>query len=364
MNLRSNPVQEIKDLLEVMINHGKPITAVDIHATRPHISELIPALLPVINLSLSFAYMHLEDDQMLHKLNLEKFSLQWEGCTKRGTQELHDFIASRRNLKEVTLTYSYRARGMDPFAPYSVLEAALSSPTVKKLVTNIAFQVFKNRNIKDITFTMLNYDSAFANRRILMNLWYLFESAQRSKLFLPPKTITLVIRVHLTVPDFLAILNKFLFQCDHFSTHTQLIVKCYDIHEAKFGLMQYEHFTYTYPGHTGRMRCKDLRREPYLSSSTLKKAQSLCDLRKDSSRLSFKGGKPTSWQSCSDLLELEALDKLHPQMLDALNLSQLQSPNAARKWWQNILYNSMQKIKNAHDLHKLLSRHRAVISSC
>ena len=211
----------------------------------------------------------------------------------------------------------------------SIVEAVMSSPTINKLTTNFAFQVFKNRNIQDIVFD-IQYrccdaatacSSALRIRRILMSLWYCIEKVHEGGFILPPRSVTLRILgeiVRMTVMDhvrycvqypmynFLAIVNKYLLQCCK-CNRTQLIVE---------GISCYEEATFTkYPlcctlNELGRA----LRREPYLSSCALKKTQSLGDLRTVPSLVEFNLISGNNSQSCPDLLELEALTNLHPKL--------------------------------------------------
>ena len=203
----------------------------------------------------------------------------------------------------------------------------MSSPTINKLTTDTAFQVFKNRNIQDIVFdvkyecydTAAACSSALSIRRILMSLWYCIEKVHESGFILPPKSVTLRIhcvlilffmediRYRLQYPmyNFLAIVNKYLLQCCEYN-HTQLFVE---------DISCYEYISLTNPlcctlNGLGRA----LRREPYLSSCALKKTQSLGDLRTVPSLFEFKHISGNNSQSCPDLLELEALTNLHPKL--------------------------------------------------
>ena len=348
--LRSITVREqFKSLIEIFNSKGRPITGIGIDITANDelewLSELIPTLHLITHLSLSF---HLE-----RKLDVLKC------CTKRCAQNLCNVISSV-NLKEVTLIqkshlkshWKHHFQGsviaeqvlsdyfsvIEPFV--SIVEAVMSSPTINKLTTNFAFQVFKNRNIQDIVFdvkyeccdTAAACSSALSIRRILMSLWYCIEKVCESGFILPPKSVTLKIRGCRTVMEhvryrlqypmytFLAIVNKYLRKYNH----TQLIVE--DISCYEDTSLIYYPLCCTLNG-LGRA----LRREPYLSSCALKKTQSLGDLRTVPSLVEFKPMSGNSSQSCPDLLELEALTYLHPKLrkfAGVLEPSQLKKPLA------------------------------------
>ena len=308
--------EQVKILIEIFNSKGRPISGIGIDIMANDdlewLSELIPTLHLITHLSLS-----------LGKL---------KRCTKRCAQNLCNVISSV-NLKEVTLKsreeHHFHLMGIaeqysfsEPFV--SIVEAVMSSPTINKLTTNFAFQVFKNRNIQDIVFDVKYecYDtvgacsSALSVRRILMSLWHCIEKVHESGFILPLKSVTLRIhcvlilyfmediRYRLQYPmyNFLAIVNKYLLQCCKYN-HTQLFVEdisCFD------------------SSSTNPMCCTlselggALRREPYLSSCALKKTQSLGDLRTVPSLVEFKPMSGNNSQSCPDLLELEALTNLHP----------------------------------------------------
>lgn len=86
---------------------------------------------------------------------------------------------------------------IEPFASYSIVEAVMASPTIKKLKTNFGYQLFKNRNIQDIVFdvayecfdTNITYHCALDIRRNLMSLWHCVNGNESSS-FMPPGSIT------------------------------------------------------------------------------------------------------------------------------------------------------------------------------
>ena len=318
---------QFKSLIEIFNSKGRPISGIGIDITanddREWLSELIPTLHLITHLSLSF--------HLVGKLDLLK------RYTKRFAQNLCNVISSV-NLKEVTLkshkeprdigfieeVISYSFNVIEPFV--SIVEAVMSSPTINKLTTNFAFQVFKNRNIQDIVFdvqyryydTAATCSSALSIRRILMSLWYCIEKIHESGFILPLKSVTLRIRgvidrmtekgyvlyrFQYPMYNFLAIVNKYLLQCCTYN-RTQLIVE--DISCCK---MLWYPLCCTLNG-LGRA----LRREPYLSSCALKKSQSLGDLRTVPSLVEIKPFSGNNSQSCPDLLELEALTNLHPKL--------------------------------------------------
>ena len=331
-SLRSITLRDqFKSLIEIFNSKGRPIIGIDIYTAGDDLewlSEFIPTLHLTTHLSFGI---------------VEKFDLL-KRCTKRCAQNLCNVISSV-NLKEVTLK-SYEEHlfdtgiGIDeqvlsdsfsviePFV--SIVEAVMSSPTINKLTTNFAFQVFKNRYIQDIVFDVKYecYDtadtcsSALSIRRILMSLWYCIEKVHESGFILPPKSVTL--RIHGVVDciicnameriryrhqypmyNFLAIVNKYLLQCCKYN-RTQLIVE--DISCCESSLTEYPICC------TLNELGRALRREPYLSSCALKKTQSLGDLRTSPSLVEFKPMSGNNSQSCPDLLELEALTNLHPKL--------------------------------------------------
>ena len=320
-----------KNLTQIFNSKRRPVSeiSIDIMANDDFqwLSELIPFLCHITRLSLSYKFER-------------KFDfLKCGGCTKGGAQELCKFISSAVHLKEVTLKYSSREAGLfllmgrpgpvffdslsviEPFA--SVVEAAMSSLTINKLTTNFAFQVFKNRNVQDIVFDVHYrcYDAATANnsalniRRLLMSLWYCIENGHQ--LILPPNSITLRILVgvlgNITVMDhfrymynFLAIVNEYC-KCKP----TQLIVEYITCYETiMFEKESITHSLCCTLNELGRA----LRREPFLSCCALKKTQSLSDLRTVPSLVELKPISGKIYQSCPDLLELEALTNVHPKL--------------------------------------------------
>ena len=341
--------EQFKSLIEIFNSKGRPISGIGIAITANDdlewLSELIPTLHLITHLSLSFRILE-------GKLNLLKC------CTKRCAQNLCNVISSV-NLKEVTLkshafvqivnmnkeVLSDSFSVMEPFV--SIVEAVMSSPTIKKLTTNFAFQVFKNRNIQDIVFdvkyecygTATACSSALSIRRILMSSWHCIENVHESGFILPPKSVTLRIHGVIGVMDddrylkypmynFLAIVNKYLLQCCK-CNRTQLIVEditCQQKILIKENSSIHIHFPCnTHINELGHA----LRREPYLSSCALKKTQSLGDLRIVPSLFEFKRMSGNNSQSCPDLLELEALTNLHPKLrkfAGILEPSQLKNP--------------------------------------
>ena len=341
-------VQEVAKLIEIFNKKGKPISGICLRLTSvvrdiQWLTELIPALHLVAELSLDlFLQRPLEHDYLVYhqllNLDLKFFSLKCPGCTKRGAQELHSVISTSTSLEEVTLKYSmavvsdfcsllYPPSCVDPFASYSVVGAVMSSPTVKRLVTNFAFTVSRNRNIQHIIFE-IDYECVYPTavylfalcldiRRILMSLWYCIEVKHDIGSFLPPESITL--RINTDVLDnfyptcnFVAILNKYLLLCDK---PTQVIVQSVTCCSQK--ITSYSSVErYTLPQVSSFSRA--LRREPYLSSCTLKKAQSLEDLNQAFSLIELKPIY-TTWESCPNLLELDELTKIHPHIDAAIS---------------------------------------------
>ena len=313
-------IAEFKSLIDIFNSKGRPISGIRFEITANDdlewLSELIPTLHLVTDLSLFF--------------NIDGDPLKcW---TKRCAQNLCNVISSV-NLKEVTLK-SLVVIGLskqvlcDSFSVIeqfaSIVEAVMSSPTINKLTTDFAFQVFKNRNIKDIVFDV-TYDwsdtaaacsNALSIRRIMMSLRYCIEKVNESDFILPPKSVTLRIygvvgrstvmkhvRYQYPMYNFLAVVNKYLLQCCE-CNHTQLIVEDISCYEFSF------HDLYCTLNGLGRA----LRREPYLSTCALKKTQSLDDLRTVPSLFEVKTMSGNNSQSCPDLLELEALTNLHPKL--------------------------------------------------
>ena len=343
--------EEIEQLASLFTNYSGLVMGVSIKIKdidQPLFTRFIPALCDTKSMSLWF-FGICEEDYLIYQsmknfTELEELYIHCSGCTRKGAEELSKVISSSP-LKELTLNYSalhhYPMITVDPFASYSVVNAALNSPTLETLNTNFAFQFFKIRNIQKITICIA-HDSGNLNLpnttcqgnellRILASLWYCFyRSDQRT---LPLELVELKVFAHtnssqVMVYNFVATVNEMLHRISQLGRkpHLSLYLQHYCASRIPF---------INDPMYCVLPRRREQQLDHMLRSSltscNLKKWQSLVDLRplpkhhleiRPLYEVRKKQLKGISW-SCPDLLELQAIHDIHPEMFGALECGSL-----------------------------------------
>ena len=317
-----------------------------------------------------------EDDYLLyqsiqHITNLEKFSLVCHTPTRKGVQELYKIISTSSTLTKLVLQchpalLSDVAKPLpgdpslptlgDPSLPtlgdllpykrselftsyelYPVLQAALSSSTISTLETNFGCRVCTNAgSIQHVTLklTPLTFLSLkFHPLEVLRSFQYLSCIAEMNSI----KSITVEIDN----------IDDKLFAMPHFCCN--FIMSLNDSLHHSMENLDFISLTYDVKNDPPFRDCmvRALRRDPAVPRHNLRRSQSLCDLRTlhfphrhqllqqhDSPRpLSSYGWRHmrsafdpielTLYQSCPDLLEMQALQNMHPLLQKALKCDQL-----------------------------------------
>ena len=319
-----------------------------------------------------------EDDYLLyqsiqHITNLEKFSLVCCTPTQKGVQELCKIISTSSTLTELLLKcqpallgkvvkrprltsssllgdqlHYKRSELFTSYELYPVLQAALSSSTISTLETNFGYRVCTNAgSIEHVTLDLTSSSSACLKIHQLEVLRA--ESVQYLSCIAEMNSIK-SIRVHIyNIDDILLAMPHF---CCNFimSLNDSL---CHSMENFYFTIiLSGKYFTEDVKSNPPFRDCmaRALRRDPAVPRHNLRRSQSLCDLRTlhfphhnqllqqhDSPRLLSSYGwrhiplekrslfapkQPSLYQSCPDLLEMQALQNMHPLLQKALKYDQ------------------------------------------
>ena len=309
-----------------------------------------------------------EDDYLLyqsiqHITNLERFSLLCRTPTQKGVQELCKIISTSSTLTKLELECHPALLGGvakplpgDPSLPtlgdllpykrselftsyelYPVLQAALSSSTISTLETNFGYRVCTNAgSIEHVTLESHKIHPL----EMLRSFQYLSCIAEMNSI----KSITVRIDI-----------DDILFAVPH--SCCNFIMSLND--SLSHSIEKIHFITGLYPKVNPPFRdcmARTLRRDPAVPRHNLRRSQSLCDLRTlhfphrhqllqqhDSPRplplkryhshpnygwrhipLKSTGHtQPFLYQSCPDLLEMQALQNMHPLLQKALECDQL-----------------------------------------
>ena len=287
-----------------------------------------------------------EDDYLLFQsiqyiTYLEKFILVCHTPTQKGVQELCKIISTSSTLTQLVLhvllsevTYK-RSELFTSYELYPVLQAALSSSTISTLKTNFGCRVCTNAgSIEHVTLELIPLSLLIHPLEVLRSFQYLSCIAEMNSI----KSIR--VGIH-NIDDILLAMPHFC--CNYIMS----------LNDSLRHSMENLNFTSSkYFIHKNNLPFRDcmaraLRRDPAVPRHNLKRSQSLCDLRTlhfphrhqllqqhDSPRpLSLlryrshpsygwrhiplkntgqRSVKPTSYQSCPDLLEMQALQNMHP----------------------------------------------------
>ena len=309
------------------------------------LTELIPGLCHCQSISLSFHGVCEHDflvyQNMLNFMKLEELCISCNGCSRKGALELSRVISLSSVLKKLTLNYyplSYHPiLKINPFTSYSVVDAALNSPTLEILDTNFAFQFTTIKNVQTIIIDIVinrimsgTISHGIELRRILPSLLFHFHSNHRTS---PLKLVELYVSGYddcqFMVPEFVAIVNQLLNHCSRqdrepFLTLHRLGHCC--VSRLLSSMAFYRSFVFS--------RHRELQLEHILqsdSSCSLKRWQSLGELRplpkhhldtRHIREIRQKKLKGASW-SCPNLLKLQTLNGIHPEMFKALRCHHL-----------------------------------------
>ena len=292
-----------------------------------------------------------EDDCLLfqsiqHITNLEEFGLVCRTPTQKGVQELFKIISTSSTLTKLVLQchpagdpslptlgdlLPYERSELFPsYELYPVLQAALSSSTISTLETSFGCRVCTNAgSIQHVTLKSHKIHPL----EMLWSFQYLSCIAEMNSI----KSITVGI---LQIDDIL-------FAMPHFCCNFIM-----SLNDSLHHSMENLDLTYDVKNDPPFRDCmaRALRRDPAVPRHNLRRSQSLCDLRTlhfphrhqllqqhDSPRpLSSYGWRhiplkkhifvldqPSLYQSCPDLLEMQALQNMHPLLQKALKYDQL-----------------------------------------
>ena len=346
----------------------------------PVLSDWISKSLPgLTSIALDFSES-CEDDCLLyqsiqHITNLEKFSLVCRTPTQKGVQELCKIISTSSTLTKSVLQchpalLSDVAKPLpgDPSLPtlgdllpykrselftsyelYPVLQAALSSSTISTLDTNFGYRVCTNAgSIEHVTLELIpstSLSSKIHPLEVLRSFQYLSCIAEMNSI----KSIRVGIHN----------IDDILLAMPHFCCNYIMSLKD-SLHHSMENLnfVSSRYFTHDIKSNPPFRDCMAhaLRRDPAVPRHNLRRSQSLCDLRTlhfphrhqllqqhDSPRplsllryrshpsygwrhilLKYTGHiQPSLYQSCPDLLEMQALQNMHPLLQKALKYDQL-----------------------------------------
>ena len=297
-----------------------------------------------------------EDDYLLyqsiqHITNLKKFSLVCFTPSQKGVQELCKIISTSSTLTELVLQWTpgevvkplpYKRSELFTSELYPVLQAALSSSTISTLETNFGYRVCTNAgSIEHVTLDL----TPIHPLDMLRSFQYLSCIAEMNSI----KSITVVIY---------SVADK-LFAMPHFCCNCIMSLNDSLRHSMEnLNLTNIIGGYFTYVKNNPPFRdcmARALRRDPAVPQHNLRRSQSLCDLRTlhfphrhqllqqhDSPRplplkryhshpsygwrhiLKNTGHIQSSlYQSCPDLLEMQALQNMHPLLQKALKCDQL-----------------------------------------
>ena len=311
-----------------------------------------------------------DDDCLLyqsiqHITNLEKFNLMCRTPTQKGVQELCKIISTSSTLTELRLQcypallgevvkplpYK-RSELFTSYELYPVLQAALSSSTISTLETNFGCRVCTNAgSIEHVTLELIpstSLSSKIHPLEVLRSFQYLSCIAEMNSI----KSIRA--QIH-NIDDILLAMPHFC--CNYIMSLNDSLR--HSMENLNFASSRY--FTHDVKSNPPFRDCmaRALRRDPAVPRHNLRRSQSLCDLRTlhfphhhqllqqhDSPRpLSSYGWRyiplkntghiqpfplgvlapieRSLYQSCPDLLEMQALQNMHPLLHNALGYDQL-----------------------------------------
>ena len=325
-------------------------------------SPLVPVLCDWISKSspgLTSIYLDFsescEDDYLLfqsiqHITNLEKFSLVCRTPpTQKGVQESCKIISTSSTLTELELEcypkvvkplpYK-RSKLFTSYELYPVLQAALSSSTISTLRTNFGCKVCTNAgSIEHVTLKLIPLSSKIHPLDMLRSFQYLSCIAEMNSI----KSIT----VEIDIDDILLAMPHFC--CNYIMSLNDSLRHSMENLDFTGG----RYLTHDVQSNPPFRDCmaRSLRRDPAVPRHNLRRSQSLCDLRTlhfphrhqllqqhDSprplssygwrhiplkKRIVFASIQPSLYQSCPDLLEMQALQNMHPLLQKALGCDQL-----------------------------------------
>ena len=336
----------------------------------PVLSDWISKSLPgLTSIALKFSES-CEEDYLLyqsiqHITNLEKFSLVCCTPTQNGVQELSKIISTSSTLTELvlqchptllsevagTLNFDLSSSILKTLLPvgdllpykrselftsyelYPVLQAAVSSSTISRLKANFGYRVCTSAgSIEHVTLE----STSFYNKIHPLEVFRLFQClsciAEMNSNSI--RTITLPTRN----------IDDMLFAMPHFCCNFIM-----SLNDSLCHSMENIYFSYIgnyFPSFRDCM-ARALRRDPSVRRHNLRRSQSLCDLRilhfphchqqkyhshpsngwrhirPRSGKHSFMITKSTVYQSCPDLLEMQALQNMHPLLQRVLRCDQL-----------------------------------------
>ena len=313
----------------------------------PVLSDWISKSSPgLTSISLKFSES-CEDDYLLfqsiqHITNLKKFKLMCHTPTQKGVQELCKIISTSSTLKELVLKNRPAIFAVKQLLAsydlYPVLQAALSSSTISTLETNFGYRVCTNAgSIECVTLDMRSYHPLV----VLSSFQYLSCIAEMNSI----KSMTVQIG---DIDDMLLAMPHF---CCNF------IMSLNDSLHHSMKNLDFTYFKYLFKNPFFRdCMAHALQRDPAVPRHNLRRSQSFCDLRTlhfphrhqllqqqhDSHSYPSYGWrhipprarkhifrfpslvmKPTVYQSCPDLLEMQALQDMHPLLQKALGCNGL-----------------------------------------
>ena len=274
-----------------------------------------------------------EDDYLLyqsiqHITNLKRFELVCCTPTQKGVQELSKIISTSCTLTVFVLNKDHPGGCIHPevgcftsYKLYPVLQAALSSSTIELLWTNFGCRVCTNAgSIENVTLDF----STIHPLEVLRSSLYMSCIANMNSI----KSITVEMndyKMLLAMPHFCC---DFIMSLNDSLSHSMKNLRIYN--RDSFNNLNLR----INPPFRDCM-ARALQKDSAVPRHNLRRSQSLCDLR----TLHFPHrhrheqyiipflylgvGEPPSHQSCPNLLEMQALQNMHPVLQEALGYDQL-----------------------------------------
>ncbi len=284
------------------------------HMTTIYVSAILNSSIPVFSewiLTLSdlndIVLMYkepCEEDYLLYQ-SLQSFTkltilnISCFGCSSRGAQELSKVIVNSSTLEKVSLSYT-KPHLSSVFSMDSVVEAVLLSSNVRALMTNFPFQISSRTKVHKIHSTSITIKMQ-CTHSLEMQRWC---ACLRFLAYLSTRVTPLEFGVRYstllqlsTLSDFITILNNSL----HSTTR---IIK------SSFGSVL------RYSSSCRSSFSRALKRDVSVPLSSLRRSQSLDDLSTSPHSCEY-------YQSCPDLLEMQSLHNMHPQLHENLRCDKL-----------------------------------------
>ena len=243
----------------------------------------------------------------LKKLKTASFKFYDNKITNRGMLELSNFLSNINHTLENVKIYFYGTmKCLFMGKSHPIIKSALFCPTLKSFTTNIPFVASKfPKRLKRVSFEIekLEYSVVYTTTELSNCICSIADLCKMSsvKLLSLTKGITLnpysISLPPQTYFNFLSILNK--------SLHCNPALKVDFHHDFYFDFDPFDNCS---------LFCQVLRRDSDILRSSIRRSNSLCDLATPTICKPKRFSTKMRSHSCPDLLELQSLRTLHPQL--------------------------------------------------